>query len=479
MGAVLSGLGGVWAVAAEEGMAAVADGEGGGGFVQRLSLADAIERGLAHNRDLVRGALELTGDVVGREQAREVVRHLVIAPEGGAGHGSSGDEFEAGVRGEVTGGWGTRVAAGAGVRQLPVVRGADVRRDEVRVEISQPLFRQFGPLVRNEPVVAANEAWLAARRAWERDRSGLALRVVEQYEGLIFLAHQMERDVAFAGRMERLAALTAARERQGRAARTEALRVELQRGEAEARLAAGRAQLGIQYQAFADLLGLPLESRFELVAPDLLALDEADASRAVAVALACRPDYAQALQDIETADRQLRIARRQLLPDLRLTARHTSYGEGEEWREAGRLDESDWFVGLMGELNLNVREARLGVRRAAIDAEARRQVAEIVRNRLALEVNAGWAQYRQARTQLDLAARNAGLAANRAELARSLFEAGRASADSVSDAEMDRVNAELSELAARREASVAAYRLLHGLGTLVPAPPEILAQEER
>ena len=244
-------------------------------------------------------------------------------------------------------------------------------------------------------------------------------------------------------------------------------------------ISAGRAQLGIQYQAFADLLGLPLESRFELVAPDLLALDEADASRAVAVALACRPDYAQALQDIETADRQLRIARRQLLPDLRLTARHTSYGEGEEWREAGRLDESDWFVGLMGELNLNVREARLGVRRAAIDAEARRQVAEIVRNRLALEVNAGWAQYRQARTQLDLAARNAGLAANRAELARSLFEAGRASADSVSDAEMDRVNAELSELAARREASVAAYRLLHGLGTLVPAPPEILAQEER
>ena len=42
---------------------------------------------------------------------------------------------------------------------------------------------------------------------------------------------------------------------------------------------------------------------------------------------------------------------------------------------------------------------------------------------------------------------------------------------------MDRVNAELSELAARREASVAAYRLLHGLGTLVPAPREILREE--
>ena len=66
------------------------------------------------------------------------------------------------------------------------------------------------------------------------------------------------------------------------------------------------------------------------------------------------------------------------------------------------------------------------------------------------------------------------LAADRAELARSLFEAGRASADSVSDAESDWIRAELGELAARRDASVSAYRLLHVLGTLVPAPREIL-----
>ena len=223
---------------------------------------------------------------------------------------------------------------------------------------------------------------------------------------------------------------------------------------------------------------MPLDSAFRLVPPALLDLDVDEPARALAVALSERPDYAQALQDIETGDRQLRLARRNLLPDLRLSARQTVFGEEEEWSDAGRLDQDDWFVGLTADVNLNLRGARLDVARAELDAEAGRQVAEIVRNRLAVEVNSGLSAYRRTRAALELAARNRELAANRAELARALFEAGRASADSVSDAEADGIAAELGELAARRDASVSAYRLLHVLGTLVPAPREILREEK-
>jgi outer membrane protein TolC len=102
-------------------------------------------------------------------------------------------------------------------------------------------------------------------------------------------------------------------------------------------------------------------------------------------------------------------------------------------------------------MNLNVRGARLDVARSGVDAEGRRQVAEIVRHRLALEVNAAVSAYRRTRAELVLAARNRELAAHRAELARALFEAGRASADSVSDAESDGIGADLAELAARRK----------------------------
>ena len=129
-------------------------------------------------------------------------------------------------------------------------------------------------------------------------------------------------------------------------------------------------------------------------------------------------------------------------------------------------------------MNLNLRGSHLDVARVGVDAEARRQVAEIVRNRLAVEVNYGLATYRRTRAELQLAARNRELAANRAELAGTLFEAGRASADSVSDAESDLIRAALNELASRRDASVSAYRLLHILGTLVPAPRELLRNDK-
>lgn len=450
-----------------------------GGEPVALALEDAIEQALAHNRELVKGALDLQGYAVAEKGAREAARGLQVAPEGSAGTGSGYESLGTGLRAEATGSYGTRVAVVGAVRQIEVEGAPDSRRGEVRVEVEQPLFRHFGPLVQNEPIVAAGETLRAARRAWERDRSALVVRVVELYEGLIQLRHQIASDEAFAARMEKLWMLADAREQQGKATRTEVMRMDLQRGEAALRLESERSQLAIQFQEFANLLGLPLESIFRLTPPALLALDIQEAAPALAVALAERPDYAQALQDIETGDRRLRLARRNLLPDLRLSGHQTTFGEGADWSDAGRLDQDDWFIGLTADMNLNLRGARLDVARAGLDAEGSRQVAEIVRYRLAVEVNSGLAAYRRAREELRLAARNRELAANRAELARALFEAGRATGDSVSDAESDLIQSELGELSARSEASVSAYRLLHVLGTLVPAPREILRAEER
>ena len=169
-----------------------------------LALEEAIEQALAHNRELVKGALDLQGFRLAEQQARETARAVQIVPEGAAGASGDGGDFGAGLRAEATGAYGTRAAVGAAARQIAVEGAPDVRRGEVKAEVSQPLFRRFGPLYQNEPIVSANENWQAARRAWERDRSALVVRVVELYEGLIFLHHQIACDEAFADRMEKL-----------------------------------------------------------------------------------------------------------------------------------------------------------------------------------------------------------------------------------------------------------------------------------
>ena len=442
-----------------------------------VSLEDAIELALEHNLELARGALEVQGAELARRQAVEAARGLRVSPEGSAGTGSDGRDWRAGLRAEAVGPAGTRLAVTGGLREIDLKHADETRRGEARVEVTQPLFRQFGALVRDEPAVAASETLMAARRAWERDRSRLVLQVVEMYEDLVFRRRHIERDEALAARLEGLAALADAREQQGRAARTEVLRLDLQRGEAEARLEANRSRLEIALQEFANALGLPLDSVFLLRAPPLLELELTGPEQALAVALAERPDYAQALYDIQTGNRQARLARRGLLPDLSVTARHSLHGEGGAWSDAGRLDQDEWFVGVAADMNLNQREARLAVARSEVEVESRRQVAEIVRRRLALEVNGARAAYLRARAELELARRNRELAVNRAELARALFEAERGLADAVSDAEADLSSADLAELAAQQEASVSAYRLLHVLGTLIPAPRELLAEQ--
>jgi len=441
------------------------------------ALEDAIEEALLHNRDLVKGALDLQSYRMAEEEARQSTRGIIVMPEGAGRSGSDYSEARLGLRAEKTGSYGTRVSVAAAIRQIEIDGVPNQRRGEVRVEISQPLFRRFGPLVQNEPIVSANENWKAARRAWERDRSSLVVHVVELYEGLIQLRQQIDSDEEFAVRMEKLWMLADAREQQGRATRTEVMRMDLQRGRAAARLEVERAQLSILYQEFANRVGRSLDTIFQLTPPDLLNLDVDDPDTALVVALNERPDYAQALYDIKTGERRLKISRRSLLPDLRLFGSQTTYGEGEEWSDAGRFDDDDWFVGLAADMNLNLRGARLEVARSGVDVEALRQTAEIVRYRLAVEVNSALSVYHRSRSELELAIRNHELAASRAELSRALFEAARATADSVSDAEADAITSQLQELKARQTASVSAYKLLDTLGTLVPTPQELLWNE--
>jgi len=379
------------------------------------TLEDAIEQALVRNRNLVKGAMELQSYRLAEEEAREATRGIRIVPEGTGQAGSDYSEARMGLRGEKTGSYGTRVGVVAAVRQIEVDGIPKQRRGEIQVEVSQPLFRQFGPLMQNEPIVSANENWMAARRAWERERSSLVVRVVELFEGLINLRHQIDSDEAFSVRMEKLWMLADAREQQGRATRTEVMRMDLQRGKAAARLEVERAQLGILYQEFANLLGLPLDTAFHLIPPPLLNLDLDNPDRALAVALEERPDYAQVLHDIKTGERHLQISKRSLLPDLRLYGRQTTYGEGEEWSDAGRFDQDDWFIGLAADMNMNLRGAHLEVARSSVDVEARRQTAEIVRYRLAVEVHSALSVYHRSRAELELSTRNRELADNRAE----------------------------------------------------------------
>jgi outer membrane protein TolC len=439
-----------------------------------FTLEDAIGHALRCNRDLLLQALDVAEASLYVERQRANVLDFSLTPEGAWRTGSDGDSGSFGASASAVLPAGTRVRFGAEATAIENDGAEPWRRGEVAVRVEQPLFQGFGSLVRDEPVALADDALRSAARSLARARSSLALSVVEAFEDLLHLAGQIQADEAFAARMERLGALAEAQERQGRVGRTEVLRMELQRGEAEARLEQERTELGIRRQAFADLVGLAPDAAFELVEGGELVLEEIPPERALAVALRERPDYAQVLDDIRIAAREARLARRELLPDIRFVGKAGRQGEGRDWSDARALDEDLWQAGLEADINLDRRRAKLAVEAADLRGTAAERSAEIARYRLSLEVSEALMAYRRARAEEALAARNAEVAAGRAELARVLFAAKKTGADAVSDAEGDCIARALDWHSMRREAAVAAYRVLHVLGTLLPTDEALL-----
>jgi outer membrane protein TolC len=438
----------------------------------KLDLPAAINMALARNRELVRSAKLLRGNALDVKSA-ELGFSTHIDPSGSAGVTEDGGVQRYGLSAARDFIWGTKVSAAGAVSTTDGPDGADLHRDSVSVEISQPLFRNFGPLIHGEGIVQAGSAFKQAQRAYEQQKANLVVQVVETFLQIIRLRRQISSDEEVLQRTDKLHRLTQAREAQGHATRVDALRVDLQLGEARLRLANSRENLAMTERLLAELLGAPPDQSFELEPPPLLGLQVPSVPEAVKVAFSNRLDYAQVLQDCRDRGRGVDIARRGLYPDLALKTRYERFGEGASASDASRLDQDSWFVGLEASTDLNRGQERIVLEKAVTASESAREVVKIKELSMAREIKEQLDAYRRTQTDIVIAERNLKLAENRRKLARRLFEAGRGDNFSVTDAEDSYVQAQVRLLAARSDAALSGYRLLHVLGTLTEIPESL------
>lgn len=437
---------------------------------ERLDLTTALNKALAQNRTLAQRALALRGTELTLASARAEFG-FSLRPDGGAERTQDEDRYRYGL---ILGKKflpGTEIQAGPRIDWSDSETAGSNRRTSWRVDVRQPLFRTFGALVQGESIIQAQQRTRSARREYEQQKAELMLRVVEQFESLLRLERKIAAEEASLQRLEKLYRLTRARERQGRATRVDTLRVELRRGEALSRFETSRERLSSQRRDFAELLGESPDTVFMLEPPALLDIDMPAADEAVALALANRLDYAQALQDYVDTVRGERIARRGLLPDLALIARAETFEQSRD-NERGEL----WSVGIAGDTDLNQARERARLGQAVISRESARESIRIRELAITREVQQQITAYRRARDELAIAERNHRLAEQRTRLARRLFEIGRGDNFSVTDAEDALAQAEDRRLEARAEASIAGYRLLHALGTLLETPADLRPQ---
>jgi len=434
-----------------------------------LDLPAAIEMALAQNLTLARAALSIRSASYGIESARAEFG-VRWQPDGASTANQDGESYQAGLTARRQFLPGTEIAAGGRWRRSETESGTSSERTTWQVDLTQPLFRQFGSLVQGEGITRAQQQLRTARRTLEDQRADLVVQVVESFENLIRLERQVESGERSLDRRDKMFRLTRAREKQGRATRVDTLRAELQLGQARSGLESTREELSSTRRDFAELLGMPSDAEFRLAPPPLLDVPVPAAGEAVRIALAHRLDYAQTLQDATDAQRAVRIAAKGLLPNLTVRTRY----ERIEPAGSGEEPEDLWSVALSGDSDLSRRTERAQLGSAVVSRDSADQTVAIRETSIARDVQQRITAYHQARTELGIAHRNFEIAERRARLARRLFEVGRGDSFSVSDAEDSVTEAENRLLSARSGASIAGYRLLRSLGTLTEPPEDLL-----
>jgi outer membrane protein TolC len=439
-----------------------------------LDLDTAIQRALALNRQLALAGLSVRQRELDVQSSREAFG-VTAGPFGRVDRSEDGTAWRYGLRAARKTSWGTEIGVGPVVDRFPSYVDEDWR-SAVVVDARQPLFQRFGPAYTREPLNDAGDRLRAERRRLEQQRAALIVELVGTFERVVRLERQVEADRRVLERLAQTRELTSLRERQGRASGVDVLRAEQQHGEGVSRLDADREALYQARRDLAEVLGASADAEFRLAAPPLPEIEIPAAAAAVGLALSNRLDYAQVLQDYRTAQRKARLARRGLQPDVALVARYEQAGDATTLEKSATLDESRWTLGVAGDVDVVRAKERTAVQSAALDVEAARATVRLKEQTLARDVQQAVSAYRRARSELNNAGRTHGVGAARVELAHRLFEAGRGDSFSVADAEQGFVAAEISLLNARAEASVAGYRLLQEMGTLVESPASLKPQ---
>jgi outer membrane protein TolC len=369
-----------------------------------------------------------------------------------------------------TGGTVTATAASGGTLD----RNADgdfLAGSDLSANLVQPLLRGAGYEVSHESLTQAERNVVYAIRDFSRFREQFLLDVTRRFYDILsqktVLKNTEERYAAVEYQVRRAQALFDI----GKQDKIEVLRAESDLLTVQNDLVNARDSLSLAVDQFKVFLGLPISVQFEIAEtePEFRAVDVSLAS-AVAAAMANRFDLANAREQLEDAERALRISRNALLPDLSFQAGWT----GSSPPSSSVLDQDyrdrAHSVGLFLEVPLQQTLERNSLRSAQIAVDRERRSYEEFRDNMVVEVRETLRRLRQASVGLEIQAKIILVAQKRYEKAQIDFDAGRIGNRDLLEAQQSLTDARNERVRRVVEYELARINLERSMGTLEVEP---------
>jgi len=413
------------------------------GTVIRLSLEDALARGLRYNLGLIESEHASSDVRAGRLRALSALLPQVSATAQATYDDISYQEI------------GLKLPPIPGLPALPATSGGFGFQD-VRLGASQKLFdREL-----RERYQARKQDEQASTLSMQDARDVVVLAVGTAYFQVVAGAARVETVKAQLASARELDQLTANRVKSEVSPQIESLRAQVERQSTEQRLTNAANQLEIDKLALARITGLAVDQQFEVTdKPSQLLLAETTLEVATTEALRGRADLASAAAAVRAAESTLRAEKAQRLPVLSLSANYGGGGRNvgglsEVYEVAGKISVPLYTGGRIG--------ADIG--QAQADLERRRAEYDDLRGRIAYDVRVAWLNVSASNSSLQVAGKNRGLADRALAQSRDRYVNGVTNYLEVVQAQQDVASANENFIQSLYSLNVATISLARAMG---------------
>lgn len=347
-------------------------------------------------------------------------------------------------------GIGTTISANIGFDLLSDLARGDVwdAVSHLSLNITQPILRGFGTEVVMEPLTQAERDVVYQARRYERFRRTFGVDIAQSFFQTLERIDRLKNEQA---NYENLKLLRERNEALAEAGRLTDIQVDQARQDeysAEDRVVTAQRDLDQALDGFKFDLGLPIETPLVLRENGLRSLEAwpalaADLPEDVAVRLGLekRLDYATARDQVEDAERGVRVAADALRLGLDLSA-GVGHVSGVDSPLTLHPENSAWNVGLDLDVPVDRIPQRNAYRRSLIQLEADRRAAQASADRVTSDLRDALRRLDAARASYRIQSRSVVLAQRRVESAALNLDAGRASTRDVLEAQESLLSAQ-------------------------------------
>jgi outer membrane protein TolC len=435
-----------------------------------LTLTEAISLALNSNRQLM-GALDnLTSSQYGVDLADSEF-YVQITPNSragyvGGGKGGTGWSYGGGVDFSKKFTTGTQISVGP-----TILKTGEHYHSEVRALVSQPLLRGVGGEYQLSNILGAQFAQRTAYRDLYIAQVQLIMRTIQALYEVVKAEKSLLHNHESYQRVRQFHQAARLKEKIGLTDALDVYRAELELRHAEDGLTGAQERLQEAEDIVRDLLALPLDRCIKvelplIYTPQILKLEEA-----IQIALENRIEVEQSEDQRRENSRLVRIAKKNLLPELNLVFNYSNCGRDEIFtRSCTHHRESTWGVGLTTSAEFDPVVEQIVYEQSLLGVEAALRNIDQVKATLILEVKKALRQLKRAYQRIHLQEDQIKTAQGELHLAKLKFDRGMADNFNVIQAEKSLRNAQQAYWSALIDHIVGEFQLLSTIGLLIDKP---------